>query len=368
MSKIIQSSALSISCKVTIGVLIAAIAGCSSSSRHVYRADNNAQTNNAVRPGAIAAKTTSIKTKRQDWRFAGADGQIITTPHYQIYTTLTDPLIVDDLLVFAEQSLEHYVSELADLPLPSGRLEIYLFQKRQQWEEKTRQILPTQAETFLNLGRGGFTTRGRSVLYYIDSHGKTKDTFAIVSHEGWHQYAQTMLHRQLPTWMEEGIATFMEGYVKNEDGEIKFLPWANRERFRTLRQAVRNKTLIGIKELLTRTPQSFLKSSKDDLLVYYSQVWALVHFLNEGQNGKYQQALSHLLADATKGVSPMPPRRTSLANAKTGSRARLSPGVILLYLEIDLSDFELQYIQFIKKIVADGGYNHIIQGQSPLTP
>lgn len=368
MSKLIQSSTIIISRKLATGVLIAALAGCSSSSKLVKRTNSYAQDNNIVNPGAIAPNRTTVRLKRQDWRFAGADGQIITTPHYLIYTTLTDPQIVDKLMIFAEQSLEHYISQLADLPKPSGKLEIYLFQERQQWEAKTRQILPIQAETFLSLGRGGFTTRGRSVLYYIDSHGKTKDTFAILAHEGWHQYAQTMLHRQLPTWLEEGIATFMEGYIQNEDGAIKFLPWANRERYRTLRHAVRKKTLIGIKELLTRTPQSFLKSSKDDLLVYYSQVWALVHFLNEGQNGKYHQAFSYLLADATKGVSPMPPKRTSQKSAKTGSRERLSPGVILQYLEIDLDDFELQYIQFIKKIVADGGYNRIIQGQSPLNP
>lgn len=368
MNKLTQSSAIIIKRVVIAGVLIATITGCSSSSRHVYRSNKYAQANNVVNPGAIAPRTTSMKFQRRDWRFAGADGQIITTPHYQIYTTLTDPRIVEKLLVFAEQSLENYVSQLADLPLPVAKLETYLFQKRYQWEAKTRQILPTQAETFLNLGRGGFTTRGRSVLYYIDSQGRTKDTFAIVGHEGWHQYAQSMLHRQLPTWLEEGIATYMEGYIQNEDGEIEFLPWANRERYRTLRQAVRKKTLIGIRELLTRTPQSFLKSSKEDLLVYYSQVWALVHFLNEDQNGKYQQALSNLLADAAKGVSPMPPKRASRSNASTGSRARLAPGVILKYLEMDLGEFELQYIQFIKKIVADGGYKHIVKGQSPLTP
>lgn len=361
MSKLMPSAAIMNRMLIT-GVLTASITGCStnSSSMHVI--------SNVVNPGAVAPNNTSIKIRRQDWRFAGADGQIITTPHYQIYTTLTDQLIVDNLLIFAEQSLGHYITELADLPLPRGKLEIYLFQKRDQWEAKTRQILPIQAETFLNLGRGGFTTRGRSVLYYIDSHGRTRDTFAIVAHEGWHQYAQTILHRQLPTWLEEGIATYMEGYIQKENGIVEFLPWANPERYRTLHSAVKGKTLIGIKELLTRSPQSFLKSSKDDLLVYYSQVWALVHFLNEGEGQKYKQALSQLLADATKGVSPMPPENTAHhSKVKTGSRARLTPGIILKYLEIDLDVFEYQYIQFIKKIVAEGGYNRIVLGLSPLT-
>ena len=211
---------------ILLSILSASLCGCASSRPALTQL------------GDFPVDEISAEPKRTAWRFDGADGQIITTDHYQLYITLNDPEMIDRLLVFAEQGLTHYTSTLADLPMPSGHLETYLFEDRKQWEAKTRQLLSTQAPTFLKLGRGGFTTRGRSVLYNIDRHGRTTDTFAIVAHEGWHQYAQSTLLHQLPIWLEEGIATYMEGYITEPDGRIEFRPWANRERYRTLRHAV----------------------------------------------------------------------------------------------------------------------------------
>ena len=53
--------------------------------------------------------------------------------------------------------------------------------------DKTREILPQQASSFRNLGRGGFTTRGIAVLFYIDYWRSREhhDTLAIAAHEGW---------------------------------------------------------------------------------------------------------------------------------------------------------------------------------------
>src|SRR6185503_10436721 len=100
----------------------------------------------------------------------------------------------------------------------------------------------------------------------IDRWGYSRDTLAIAAHEGWHQYTQETFKHQLPIWLEEGIATYMEGYRSSRDAEPEFLPWANFERRDALRDAVRSKKLIGMDELLTRSPQSFLSHSKDSLL------------------------------------------------------------------------------------------------------
>ena len=143
-----------------LSVVPASLCGCASSPAALTQL------------GDVSVNDISAEAERTAWRFAGADGQIITTAHYQLYITLNDPDVIDRLVVFAEQGLTHYTSTLADLPMPTGRLETYLFQDRKQWEAKTRQLLSTQAPMFLNLGRGGFTTRGRSVLYYIDRHGR----------------------------------------------------------------------------------------------------------------------------------------------------------------------------------------------------
>ncbi len=324
----------------------------------------------SIQPGQVSETAAPSSIERTAWRFAGADGQIITTPHYQLYITLGDPKVIDRLLVFAERGLRHYTSALADLPMPAGRLETYLFQNRKQWEAKTRQLLPTQAPTFLNLGRGGFTTRGRSVLYYIDRHGRTRDTFAILAHEGWHQYAQTTFRRQLPVWLEEGIATYMEGYLTDPDGRVEFRPWANRERYRTLRHAVRTETLIGLEEVITRTPQSFLEVSKDQLLVYYSQVWALVHFLHEGRGEQYRPKLIQLLTDAARGrvvAKRSMPDESTEGRPRTGTlRSQLASILVKQYFDAEFDTFEQQYTDFVHQVVAPGGYDRIAEGRSPL--
>ena len=204
---------------------------------------------------------------REPWTFADAQGFIISTPNYRIYTTIDDDRILIRLPVFLERALAHYTTAITDLPLPTNRLETYLFRTRGQWQLKTQQLLPDQADMFANLGRGGFTTKGISVLYYIDWYGYTRDTFAIAAHEGWHQYTQQTFKHQLPIWLEEGVATYMEGYRTN-DGEATFQPSANRERRDALRSAVRSGQLIPLKELLSRTPQGFLDSGKNRLLRY----------------------------------------------------------------------------------------------------
>jgi hypothetical protein len=108
-----------------------------------------------------------VPVEKQPWRFAGHDGQIVTTPHYTLYTTLSRHSVVDRLPLFLERGLVQYTTAFGRLPMPESRLVTYLFETRNQWEAKTRQMLPDQAGTFLTLGRGGFTTRGTSVLYYI---------------------------------------------------------------------------------------------------------------------------------------------------------------------------------------------------------
>lgn len=293
-----------------------------------------------------------ITATRQPWQFAEHAGHVITTPNYRLYTTVVDPVFLERLPVFYELALAHYTTALANLPMPTVPLETYLFQSRRQWQAKTQEMLPEQAEMFSSLGRGGFTTRGTSVLYYIDRWGYPSDTFAIAAHEGWHQYTQQTFKQQLPIWLEEGIATYMEGYRRGHDDTPEFHPAANHERWRTLREAVRREQLIPLSELLTRSPQSFLSTSKDALLVYYAQVWALTRFLAEGDDGRYRPALAQVLADAAEGrlvarvlnsASGQPRRGVSMTS-------RAGPAVVQEYFNPDLSQFEREYRLYIEEL------------------
>ncbi len=307
--------------------------------------------------GAVGGSwITEVATKEQPWRFGDYAGRIVTTSNYRLYTTVSRHSMLERLPVFLERGLVHYRTALGMLPEPPGRLETFLFETKNQWDAKTRQMLPDQAATFLMLGRGGFTTRGTSVLYYIGS-----DTLAIAAHEGWHQYSQRTFRQQLPLWLEEGIATYMEGYLSHPDGLPKFHPWANLERYHALRDAVRADRLLPLSEILERPPQSFLETGKADLLVYYAQVWALTHFLAEGEGGRYRPALEDMIADAAAG------RLGGRSSSDRGAHAstRLGPPLLVQYFETDLEAFEAAYIEFMRAITRTGGRESIVQGRSP---
>lgn len=303
-----------------------------------------------------AAPVTSVP-----WRFDGADGVFIRTPNYRIYTTSRRSDFVHRLPVFYESLLEHYTSVFGRLPNPPEPLETFLFQSRSQWQAKTAELLPDQAAIFNSLGRGGYTTSGTAVLYYIDRRWSrsSPDTFAIAAHEGWHQYTQRTFKHHLPVWLEEGIATYMEGFSLGSDGSPQFRPSANRERRGALQEAIRRQDLIPLAELVRRSPQSFLESGKDRLLTYYAQVWALTRFLAEWQDGRYLEPLREVLNDAAEGRLT---GRLSSSSAITSQRrrgiaatSRSGPWLILEYFNKDFDRFEEQYYDFIRTVAAHRG-------------
>jgi hypothetical protein len=290
------------------------------------------------------------QVQERPWDFHGVEGRVIETDHFRLHTTLQSRRMLNRLPAFYEGALEQYTTALGDLPLPTRRLDSYIFRDDRQWKNKTREVLPDQADIFMTLGRGGFTTEGTSVLYFIGP----RDTFAIAAHEGWHQYTQGTFRHHLPIWLEEGIATYMEAIWFDRDGTTHLRPSSNGERRYALRSAVREEQLIPLDELLARTPQSFLSNGKNQLLVYYAQVWGLVRFLTEADGGKHRPALEQLLQDAAHGRlvgkvlrsnrSGITRRRRALDEIRTG------PAVMRTYFGADLDEIGREYEQFIMRI------------------
>lgn len=340
-------------------VLIPAIGGCSSQNAASKEPSLGVSREVDLTATAVAPVETDprhVTSTKEPWQFGEHVGCLLCTPNYKIYTTIDNERILDRLPAFYELALDHYTKAIVKLPKPTEPLITFLFQTRSQWQAKTAEMLPDQANMFSNLGRGGFTTKGTAVLYYIDRRGFTRDTFAIAAHEGWHQYTQKTFRHQLPVWLEEGVATYMEGYrTDRETGLPIFNPLENYERREALRDAVRNDELIPLSELLTRSPQSFLNNSKDSLLTYYSQVWALTRFLVDGENGRYRPSLNALLTEAAEGrlVSRMLTSTVTAGARRLGGAAsiRVGPAVVQEYFNRDLNEFEQQYRAYIDTLL-----------------
>ncbi len=306
------------------------------------------------------------------WTNGTRTGQEIDTEHLEIRTTLRNGDLRRFLPEFTECALAHYTSALGSLPAPSRALETYIFGTRDEWAAFTVERLGNDAQAYLGLGRGGYTSKGTAILYDI---GPT-DTLTILAHEGWHQYSQAVFRDELPVWLEEGISTYMEGFRVTLTGAPLFEPWRNFERFGQLRDSLRRDGTIGLEQLLNGTPQQFLAEGRERLLTYYAQVWVLTHFLAEGSEGRYRAGLEKLLQDAASGsigaaiesaaTSAQDRRGVQRALDRGGVRALPSAIIVRAYFSAQMQDLASEYDLFLRAVCERGSGDRIWRGVSPV--
>jgi hypothetical protein len=300
----------------------------------------------------------------ESWEFEGSPGKLIHTRSYRLFTTETDPHLRLAMPELLERALDHYTSTLATLPRPDLKLDTFLMATRPQWESLTRQVMGDHAAPYLRIQRGGFASGGRAVLFSIGH----RDTLAIAAHEGWHQYTQRTFHHELPLWLEEGIAAYMEGFVP-DPASLEFplfKGWANPERFEQLVSASKAGRFIPLTRLLEMSPGSLLSSDTDSALTYYAQTWALVHFLREGRGGAFAGALSQVLRDAASGhLRSTIDRRLGTGASQLLARERRGTELFATYFEADLAEANREYSDFLMTVVS-GSKDRIVAGLSPV--
>jgi hypothetical protein len=217
------------------------------------------------------------------------------------------------------------------------------------------------AGEILNVQRGGFASRGVGVYYDLGLF----DTLAIAAHEGWHQYTQRTFRNPLPTYLEEGLAAYMEGHGWVGATPI-FRPWSNLERYDALVRIERDGGVASLHQLVRERPgQLAAGGGSAEALRYYAQVWALVHFLNEGEGGAHRGALRLLLDDAASGrlrqrlAERFGPRRTRAHLSR-----RLGAETLELYFG-SIDDLDRAYRQFVAAITQPGDRSSVARGVSP---
>lgn len=364
MGAVFAASALS------LGV---ALAGCASGG-----GSGTGSSTGGARAGIAAAPRptpSGVVESVEDWTYDGDAGLVIRTPHFRVYSTQTEPILINRLPGFLEGAMAHYRTTIpaaagsSELPAPPMKLDTFVLRTRMQWERLTKQFLGDNAAPYLRIPRGGYAYGGRALLFDIG----TQDTMAILAHEGWHQYVQRTFRQPLPVWLDEGIAAYMEGHrwappTGDRGSEAVFLPWANVERFDALRDAAARGELMSLPELLASAPASLIGPGGDsgDALTYYAQVWALAHFLVEGAEGKYAEPLNTLLRDAASGEIV---RRVVAVFGPDGARglaSRRGPTVFVAYFNRDLAEAEREYRAFVERVVQPGSRGPIVEGKSPL--
>ena len=307
----------------------------------------------------------------EPWSFGGFDGELVTTPTHLLHLTIPNGRLQKALPVFTGGALRHYRSMLAEgseaglLDPPPERMSTFVFGTRAEWAAWTSWRLGRGAKLYLGIERGGYTIDAESVIWDIGRY----DTLCMLAHEGWHQYTQSVFRHPLPAFLEEGLAAYAEGHrFRRSDAAPVFMPWRNLERYGQLRSSKYRGRLIDLDELVAKPPQYFVAGSESGLLTFYAQVWVLVHYLMEGEDGKYRAGLIKLVRDAVNGHVA-----TSLydADRSAGRRGRnLGPNtgrdIIATYFDEDYQSFKAGYEAFIDRVVASGNGTKIWQGRSPI--
>lgn len=338
-------------------LVVSVLAGCASTVKSPE----------PVEPAPTLVSSETVVLSEEPWTYQGNEGTQITTSYYRILTTSKRGTLRRRLPLFLETALQEYRTAFGPLPAPRTKLDTYLMSNRPQWEILTQQVMGDKADQFLVIGRGGFASGGRGVFWDIGLQG----TFVIAAHEGWHQYLQRTFRHRIPVWLDEGLATYMEAFrwdTQDPDRPI-FNGWSNVERFDQLRAAHIEGKLVPLEDLLGQTPQELIQISDDLALTYYAQVWALTHFLLEGEGGVHADDLHRLLLDASSGeLARIAQQRLGTTSRQTAMALSRGPGVFLIYFNEDLDEASAQYDAFVDRIVATGSKNKIVAGVSPLTP
>jgi hypothetical protein len=345
--------------------LAAMLVACTSGTPgdRVESASGGAVANHETNAGVVG---DAPQVEREPWTFETIDGQLLSTPHYRVFTTSTRAMMIDRLPGFVEAAMEHYTTSLLPLPKPAKALETYVLGTRPQWERLTQQIMGDDAGPYLMIPRGGFTSRARAILWDIGP----RDTFVIVAHEGWHQFTQRTFRDPLPVALEEGLACYMEGYrwTGPSRDRVLFSPWSNWERFMQLREASATGQLASLDKLMRSTPQDLIEHGENSSLIYYAQTWALVHFLLEHQNGQHKDALLRMMNDASQGLlstrieSSLGGRAANLHRAR-----RRGVDVLSVYTGVPTASLDDAYVAFIRDITRTGAGQFIAVGASPVT-
>ncbi|MDX2199778.1 MAG: hypothetical protein SF069_12510 [Phycisphaerae bacterium] len=283
-----------------------------------------------------------IEAQFSDWRFGQKPGRKIETEHYEIYTTLTDEVLLATFPELMERTFRYYQQQVPPKFQPEGRMPIYLFESLNEWAYFTQRFTGPRAPIFLQIRNGGYSERGVTVIQYV-SH---QTTFPLMAHEGLHQYLYHYVNPKVPAWLNEGLAVLCEGQRWTGAGLRSFDPAYNPSRQNVLAAAVLRDELLPLTELLETNAGRIVGETSRKVATYYAQVWALVRYLQEGDDGRYAPAYREMCAKLSEAdFSTFALRNSNL----TGGRVNAGEALFRKFITDDIETFEQGYRAFLRQ-------------------
>jgi hypothetical protein len=287
----------------------------------------------------------------EKWQNEYGPGLKLTTNHYEVYTTLLDPLILSRVPGFIESAYKAYEKQLPQTVETHFKLPVYLFAKRKQWEQFTKDFAGKNSAVYLKIKSGAYCLKDACVAYNIGSDA----TFSVLGHEGWHQFNKRYFKYRLPSWLDEGIAMSFEA-SRYENGLFTFDPSLNLNRLGGLKLTLEKGDMIPLKVLIGLDPGQTVRISEDATRAFYSQSYALIRFLKEDNYGQRLAQYYQMLMGAVDGTWPLTEEAKRIAADRnipitTDYNRAAGTGLFEHYIGTDYGTIEQQYLLFCRKLV-----------------
>lgn len=285
------------------------------------------------------------------WENEFGPGLKLTTAHYEIFTTLLEPLMLSQVPGFMESAYRGYNDQLPEPIETTIKFTVYLFAERKQWEDFTKSFTGPQAPLYLKIKVGAYYLNGACVAYNI---GRER-TFSTLGHEGWHQFNKRHFKFRLPSWLDEGCAMLFET-SRYDQGLFYFEPVRNVNRLGSLKMTLMKNRMIPLRRLIAMNPGEALLTSDETVMAFYSQSYALVRFLREEGFGKRLGNYRQMLQDGLKGKWPLEKKGRRIAADRNipmtvwWNRA-VGTKLFEYYISDDFDQIEEEYLKFCRKMV-----------------
>ncbi len=214
-----------------------------------------------------------------------AEAKLVTieTPYYTLYTDL-DIDRVREAYARLTAMAEEYHERTKGFARPiKSRLPVYMFSTNEGY-----------AKAGGMAGSAGVFMGDKLMVKATPQLGE--QVWNIMQHEGFHQFAHSVISRNLPTWLNEGLAEYFGHGIWTGDNMVTGMVspgW-----LKQIKSLIEQDKMLPFLEMLMMSHEEWNRQLDRR---NYDQAWSMVHFLVHADNGKYCNAFSDFINDLSKG-------------------------------------------------------------------
>jgi hypothetical protein len=161
-----------------------------------------------------------------------------------------------------------------------------------------------QTNNALNLvNAGGFAMPHKRTVIGYDKQKSEDALMRTMLHEGAHLFYGLAFSGQAPSWLDEGMATYFEGFTLDNHGKPTF-DHISTGRLGQLKLALNSAQLFSMDELLNSDALQLINSDANRASVFYAQCWGLFYFFNTTIDSRFKTAFTQYFDGIKRGARP----------------------------------------------------------------